>query len=307
MLDWSFNDFECLPLLVSLLLNEETSASEESLDDLYNEDKKQLSLNLWKSKETECFLNSILDAIGNGLLVTEKPYSKKQLTKTNLASVFVEPVSFFRWAEEQNYSLTYNIRSNVDRREKDLRIKQYKNYLISKEEVTGLMHEPLWFVSHAIMYLHGFKPMEYDSSSYHDQDPNASIINSDKKMKLINEYLQDANKLNDIQIYQRSGSKIKPREFMEWAGKLKLSFSNLISDKNTNEQRPIKTRERDTLLKLIIGMAVEQYGFDPKSKRNEATGNIQSDLESCGLSMDADTILKKLREASDLLPTQREE
>lgn len=85
---------------------------------------------------------------------------------------------------------------------------------------------------------------------------------------------------------------------------LKSQNSELI--KQPSPSKDLKTRERDTLLKLIIGIAVEQYGFNPKSKRNEATNNIQSDLATCGISMDVDTILKKLREASELLPPQEE-
>ncbi len=73
---------------------------------------------------------------------------------------------------------------------------------------------------------------------------------------------------------------------------------------NDTPKTELKTRERDTLLKLVIGMAVEQYGYNPSSGRNDATANIQNDLALCGLSMHVDTILAKLREASDLLPPQ---
>lgn len=33
----------------------------------------------------------------------------------------------------------------------------------------------------------------------------------------------------------------------------------------------LSTKERESLLKLVIGMAVEQYNFDPRARRNEAT------------------------------------
>lgn len=62
------------------------------------------------------------------------------------------------------------------------------------------------------------------------------------------------------------------------------------------------TREQDTLLRLFIGMAVEQYGYDPKKTRNEAAKNISSDLALHGLSITDDTVRKYLKQASELLP-----
>lgn len=116
-----------------------------------------------------------------------------------------------------------------------------------------------------------------------------------EEYKIANKIKKDFGNPKDMMIHQLE---MKIRE---------LESKIASTAKVLSPRDELRTRERDTFLKLIIGMAVEQYGFDPKSKRNEATGNIQSDLESCGLSMDADTILKKLREASDLLPPQSEE
>ena len=64
------------------------------------------------------------------------------------------------------------------------------------------------------------------------------------------------------------------------------------------------TKERNTLLKLVIGMAVEQYDYNPASARNQATAHIATDLETNGVPLDRDTILKWLREASELLPNE---
>ncbi|MTI08704.1 hypothetical protein [Curvivirga aplysinae] len=67
-------------------------------------------------------------------------------------------------------------------------------------------------------------------------------------------------------------------------------------------EKPLHTREKNTLLKMIIGMAVEQYGYNPKQARSRASSDIVSDLANCGISVDPDTIRKWLKEASDLLP-----
>jgi hypothetical protein len=65
-------------------------------------------------------------------------------------------------------------------------------------------------------------------------------------------------------------------------------------------------RERTSLLKLIIGMAMGGYGHDPKASKSKATKEIADDLDRLGIGLDADTVRKYLREARDLLPRKTE-
>lgn len=66
--------------------------------------------------------------------------------------------------------------------------------------------------------------------------------------------------------------------------------------------------ERNTMLKLILGMAMDTYGYAPNALRNNATGenngSIKASLERIGINIDADTIRKYLNEAKSLLPPQ---
>lgn len=61
------------------------------------------------------------------------------------------------------------------------------------------------------------------------------------------------------------------------------------------------TRQRETLLRVLVGIALEQYGYDPKKARNSAPKQISDDLALHGLSVSDDTIRKYLNEASELL------
>jgi hypothetical protein len=63
-------------------------------------------------------------------------------------------------------------------------------------------------------------------------------------------------------------------------------------------EKELSSQERSTLLKLIAAMACEQYGYDPRGDRSDVAPNIQKDLELVGLTMDAKTIRKWLREAA---------
>lgn len=62
------------------------------------------------------------------------------------------------------------------------------------------------------------------------------------------------------------------------------------------------TRERETLLKLLIGMAVAAYKYSPDESRSHTPAEIASDLQGLGISMTDDTVRKWLKEARDMLP-----
>lgn len=61
------------------------------------------------------------------------------------------------------------------------------------------------------------------------------------------------------------------------------------------------TRERDSMLRIIIGMAVGGYGYDPTASKSAATKEIAGDVHARGLSIDEDTVRKYLMEARQLL------
>ena len=72
-------------------------------------------------------------------------------------------------------------------------------------------------------------------------------------------------------------------------------------------EKPLATRERDSLLKLVIGMAVGGYRYDATALRSERPTEIANDLASAGVPLDVDTVRKWLKEAADLLPRRQAE
>lgn len=57
------------------------------------------------------------------------------------------------------------------------------------------------------------------------------------------------------------------------------------------------------MLKIIIGMAIKGYGYNPKSSRNAATTEIAHDLSQLGIPVSDDTVRKFINEAKDLIVT----
>jgi hypothetical protein len=62
------------------------------------------------------------------------------------------------------------------------------------------------------------------------------------------------------------------------------------------------TKERESLLKIIIGMARGGYVYDPKLNRSAVPQEIASDLAKHGVPLDVDTVRKWLKEAAEFLP-----
>jgi hypothetical protein len=71
---------------------------------------------------------------------------------------------------------------------------------------------------------------------------------------------------------------------------------------NTVEDKPLWISERDSLLKLVIGMAVQGYSYNPEAKKSGTVAEIKFDIEQLGLSLDDETIRSYLKQASAKLP-----
>lgn len=82
-------------------------------------------------------------------------------------------------------------------------------------------------------------------------------------------------------------------------------FINLVNGSLNNENKPLSTTERNTLLKLVIGMAVKGYRYDPAASKNAATKEIADDLAGLGITITDDTVRKYLKQAADaVLPAK---
>ena len=75
----------------------------------------------------------------------------------------------------------------------------------------------------------------------------------------------------------------------------------LDADDVALEQETLHQKERESLLKLVIGMAMAGYKYDPTSKRNSAVSEIAHDLAAKGLGLDEDTVRKWLKVATGLI------
>lgn len=89
-----------------------------------------------------------------------------------------------------------------------------------------------------------------------------------------------------------------PKELAAMAGPRNVTQ---INDTLGNVDKPLATIERESLLKLVIGMAVKGYSYDPDAKKNTSVSDIAADLAVLGLQLDVDTIRKYLKQGAELL------
>lgn len=68
------------------------------------------------------------------------------------------------------------------------------------------------------------------------------------------------------------------------------------------QDKPLGERERNTLLRMIVGMAIRGYGYDPDAARSDLPKTIAADLSDLGLECSDQTVREKLKEARDFLP-----
>jgi hypothetical protein len=73
-----------------------------------------------------------------------------------------------------------------------------------------------------------------------------------------------------------------------------------------SSEKPLNARERDSLLSMVIGMAIGGYGYNPSESRSKQPSAIAGDLEVAGVALDVDTVRKWLKEAAELLPPSKE-
>jgi hypothetical protein len=71
------------------------------------------------------------------------------------------------------------------------------------------------------------------------------------------------------------------------------------------EPKEVTPRERSSLLKMVIAMAMAKYGYD-RIKRNTAAGDIADEIQARGMHLGDDTVREYLQEAADEeLPKQQ--
>lgn len=176
--------------------------------------------------------------------------------------------------------------------------------VLSKKDSLIWAREIRWSPVQAAMLSVGIVPNSILEYSYEQEEKLLTFATS----SLIDE-IEDRLRLIQKYSYSFELGDGTPLQFLGWFERMEFSFpKNLASavnrihglKKDTSEET-LSDNERNSLLKLIAAMSVRGYGFDPLAKRNNATKDIQSDMDFLGIPMDQKTILKWVRQATNML------
>ena len=139
---------------------------------------------------------------------------------------------------------------------------------------------------------------------------NEPIIRSfpDEFTPFIGEYIRRLELITRAVKAEQLSDPITPKTFARWADKTQIQIPDDLRCQATSTdqmQQSAREMERDSLLKMILGMAIAKYGYVPGANRNTATGenrgSITSDLQIQGLNLDRDTIRRHLKKAVEEL------
>jgi predicted nuclease with TOPRIM domain len=85
-------------------------------------------------------------------------------------------------------------------------------------------------------------------------------------------------------------------------GELQAENERLKEENNRLNAELGSGKGRNTLLKMIAGMAIKGHAIDIYSTRIEGISELANDLADCGVQLDPKTISKCLKEAAKLIP-----
>lgn len=91
-----------------------------------------------------------------------------------------------------------------------------------------------------------------------------------------------------------------PMDYVSWAVRVGREVPSAFHD--LFEPARLHGHERTSLLKLVVGMAIAQYGYDPTQKKSDVPRKIVGDLNLLGLKVDVDTVRKHLQAGAKLAP-----
>lgn len=172
-----------------------------------------------------------------------------------------------------------------------------------KQEYSTWWHDhPLWTLSEAALLLTNFYPSALGPLAPKDIDrlgPATRRVYAHLHSDLIEGRLPSCKSEFVNEPLVRGG------DVVSWAIRkgfdIPAEVRELAETSKPEEGQDAKmnTKEKDSLLKLVLAMAVRKYGYDPNALKNDAIKKIGADLDKEELKLDDDTIRKWLKEAAD--------
>lgn len=156
--------------------------------------------------------------------------------------------------------------------------------LLLKLTAPGWMQRGTWTPEQAALLLAGIDPK---LAHYADEPETATA-----------EYIRE-----QAHSFPEMRAELPPAQWVSWAKQMKFHVPQCleaVSHPIKPANKASETQGTNTLMKMVYGMAVAKYGFDPVNKgRTDVVSRIVSDLEIHGVELHAETVRTWLKKAAD--------
>lgn len=185
----------------------------------------------------------------------------------------------------------------------------YTRLVVTVSDCEFMMRADYWDEAEICALLVGLnpKPLKNNRQMFLVDLPQTAL-GEFRELEVLLKKSKDSKKISD---------QPSPEECLRWAISKYLNIPkilNVLAEEilgfttseatSVPDQSSIKehlgTRERKSLLKILIGIAMEKYAFNPDNQKNSAAKRISDDLYKNGISVSEDTVRKYLDEAKDL-------
>lgn len=153
----------------------------------------------------------------------------------------------------------------------------WHGYILPKDFVVWAKSKNLSLPNELVAAVDTVKPAE--TFVYREQNPNA-IVN--KKLELEDAWIEEEKdyELNHLRA---------------------LYTEDMIKEREARQAEELNPKTRTSLLKMVLGMAIDKYEYGSGKRMSRTASEIQSAVERAGLTIDDDTVRRWLREAETSL------
>lgn len=273
------------------------------------------------------------DILDGSLRDIEGSYCASEMDDIIDDAITVKPMEFIQWCVDDTVRMHYRLAEYLKEIGFDFRFS--KNSVMLSALQTFAKND-IWYLHHAARLVLGISPyatkerLRNQKNLYrHHTGDNLTLsddvftvislaLESHKTNNL--EFFSDYRESPDDENYSEEDCpiEVEAKKFIEWAVKKGLNppvqlleFMGMAKDEKPSihiaaqvahgSEKPLLTKEKETLLKMIIGMAVGGYGYDSAASKSSIPTDIYNDLALHGIQLDQDTIRNKLKDAAQFL------
>lgn len=275
-----------------------------------------------EKKQIEQNIHQIGKSVEKGEIELTDPYNlfvdEENTGKTSLFEEQLIRIEDFRWWVQKYHirledQLDCELTLRADKIEDNSKINSIHHRELTSEEFSELEKAPLWTLETGLLYCYGFKG--YDNhldlaclnklENFKPLQPN--------KLSTIYKYIIDAFKLNEIMLINNNYEEkrfeyvwyqIRPKDLISWLDTQGFDFpmrsvTRHIGTSDTIKEKPLTTKEENSMKRLIYGLFQSCYRWDGQSPLEPLLRQASGDMSEFG-GMNEDTIRKYVKAGQEL-------